>query len=142
MFVNSSLRHHSFPQGAGHLKAPLYVIASRASQSAIRAIESRGGKVVCKFYNDLALRDCVKGRTDRVSAAPTRREDIRKSTGTCQVTDHSLTESWIEWYTDHRNRGFLSQDTLETLGPLPFVEERWGLLAEQLSRFRAKKDGS
>jgi len=55
---------------------PLYVVASRASQSAIKAIEKKGGKIVCKYYNELALRDCVKGRTDRVSAAPTRREDI------------------------------------------------------------------
>ena len=31
----------------------------------------------CKYYNDLALRDCVKGRTDRIEAAPTRKTDIR-----------------------------------------------------------------
>jgi len=66
---------HRF-QGAELLKMPLYVVASRASQSAIKAIEQKGGKIVCKYYNELALRDCVKGRTDRVSAAPTRREDI------------------------------------------------------------------
>lgn len=35
-----------------------------------------GGKVICKYYNPLALRDCVEGRTDRTAAAPTRREDI------------------------------------------------------------------
>jgi large subunit ribosomal protein L15 len=33
---------------------------------------------VCRYYNDLALRDCLKGRTDRVSAAPTVRKDIRE----------------------------------------------------------------
>ncbi|KAF9452813.1 ribosomal protein L15 [Macrolepiota fuliginosa MF-IS2] len=103
--------------GAEHLKSPLYIVASRASYSAIQAIENKGGKIVCKFYNELAIRDCVKGRTDRISAAPTRREDI-------------------QWYTEHRNRGFLSPETLGALGNLPFVEERWGLLAKQLNAFR------
>lgn len=65
-------------QGAEQFKTPIYVVVSRASKSAIEAIEKRGGKVVCKYYNALALQDCVEGRTDRVSAAPTRREDIGK----------------------------------------------------------------
>jgi large subunit ribosomal protein L15 len=63
-------------QGVEHFKTPIYVVVSRASKSAIEAIEKCGGKVVCKYYNALALQDCVEGRTDRVSAAPTRREDI------------------------------------------------------------------
>ncbi|KAG6845035.1 hypothetical protein H0H87_001372 [Tephrocybe sp. NHM501043] len=65
--------------GAQHFKTPIYIKTSRASKSAIKAIESNGGKVVCQFYNPLALRDCVKGRTDRTAAAPTRREDIALS---------------------------------------------------------------
>lgn len=65
-----------FYKGHEHFKTPIYVIASRASKAAIDAIERNGGKIVCKFYNALALRDCVEGRFDRISAAPTRREDI------------------------------------------------------------------
>lgn len=74
----SVLAHSLLIQGAEHLKSPLYIIVSRASQSAIEAIEERGGKIVCKYYNALALRDCLEGRIDRISAAPTRREDISK----------------------------------------------------------------
>ncbi|KAF9532374.1 ribosomal protein L18e/L15P [Crepidotus variabilis] len=103
--------------GAEYLKTPIYVIASRASQSAIKAIEATGGKVVCKYYNSLALRDCVDGRMDRVSAAPTRREDII-------------------FYSNYRNRGFIAPDTLEKLGDMPFVEERWKLLAKELGTWR------
>ena len=65
-------------KGHEHFKTPIYVVASRASKAAIDAIERNGGKVVCKYYNALALRDCVQGRSDRISAAPTRREDIGK----------------------------------------------------------------
>ena len=69
-------KRRKFYQGFQHLKQPIYIIASRASKSAIDTIEKNGGKIVCKYYNTLALRDCVEGRIDRISAAPTRREDI------------------------------------------------------------------
>ncbi|CAK5279514.1 unnamed protein product [Mycena citricolor] len=103
--------------GAQFFKTPIYITPSRASKSAITAIESNGGKVVCKYYNPLALRDCVKGRTDRIEAAPTRRTDI-------------------VWYSRLRNRGYLSPGTLRKVGPLPFVPERWTMLANELGKWR------
>ena len=54
----------------------MHITPSRASKAAIKAVETNGGTVFCQYYNSLALRDYVKGRTDRVSAAPTRRNDI------------------------------------------------------------------
>lgn len=66
-------------QGAEFLKAAVHITPSRASKSAIKAIEASGGSVFCQYYNSLALRDCIKDRTDRVSAAPTRRNDISAS---------------------------------------------------------------
>jgi len=105
--------------GSEHFRNPIFVIASRASRSAIEAIENRGGKVVCKFYNPLALQDCVSGRPDRVAAAPTRREDII-------------------WYGKYRNRGFISPGTLKALGDLPFVEDRWKSLSKQLGAWKTQ----
>ncbi|PPQ86882.1 hypothetical protein CVT25_012601 [Psilocybe cyanescens] len=106
--------------GVEHFHTPIYVIASRASKSAIEAIEKNGGKVVCKYYNTLALQDCVEGRVDRIAAAPTRREDII-------------------WYGKHRNRGFMSSETLKVLEGMPFVEERWKLLSSELGKWREQE---
>jgi len=103
--------------GAEYLKSSIFITPSRASKSAIEAIEKNGGKVVCVYHNPLALRDCVKGRDDRLSAAPTRRQDII-------------------WYSKYRNRGYLSPDTLRSAGRLPFVQDRWKLLAEQLGAWK------
>ncbi|KDQ33725.1 hypothetical protein PLEOSDRAFT_1073905 [Pleurotus ostreatus PC15] len=103
--------------GVEHFKTPIYITPSRASQSAIKAIEAAGGKVVCKYYNDLALRECVKGRTEKTEAAPTRREDII-------------------WYGKHHNRGYISTTTLKSVGDLPFVQERWKILAKELRVWR------
>ena len=127
-------------KGHEHFKTPIYVVASRASKAAIDAIERNGGKVVCKYYNALALRDCVQGRSDRISAAPTRREDIGKlyivQSPEFLASQH---HSFLVWYGKHRNRGFMSPTTLKSLGDLPFVEKRWELLANQLGIW--KKQG-
>lgn len=77
-------------QGAEHLKTPIHITPSRASTSAIRAVEKLGGSVFCKYYNDLALRDCLKGRTDRTEAAPVRQTDI----GTCHSPFRSSSNSF------------------------------------------------
>ena len=68
-------------QGSQFLTTPIHITPARASQSAIRAVEKIGGTVFCKYYNALAIRDCVDGRTDRVEAAPVRKNDI----GMCHV---------------------------------------------------------
>ncbi|KAH7906229.1 ribosomal protein L15 [Hygrophoropsis aurantiaca] len=100
--------------GAVLLNSPIHIIPSKASKSAIKAIEASGGSVFCKYYNPLALRDCLKSQTDRISAAPTRRTDIL-------------------WYTDWKNRGYLSP---EAIGKMPLVEERWKGLSKQLLAFK------
>lgn len=79
------------PQGSDQLKTPVYITPSRASKSAIRAVEKVGGTVFCKYYNPLALRDCVKGRTDRTQAAPVRQNDI--GTLIMRYTDYVLMNS-------------------------------------------------
>ncbi|KAJ8078428.1 YmL10 [Marasmius tenuissimus] len=103
--------------GSQHLTSKVYIIASKASKSAIEAVEAQGGKIVCQYYNPLALRDCVNGRTDRIQAAPTRRSDIT-------------------WYGKHNNRGYLSPETLKSLGDLPFVQERWKTLSDELNKWK------
>ncbi|KAI0265277.1 ribosomal protein L15 [Gloeopeniophorella convolvens] len=103
--------------GAEHLKVPIHIVPSRASKSAIEAVEKLGGSVFCRYYNRLALYDCVKGRADHVDAAPTRRQDI-------------------QWYTEWKNRGYLAP---ESIAKMPVVQERWRQLSEQLSRFKTEE---
>lgn len=69
----------------GQLKSPVYLEVSKASQTAIRAIESAGGSVVCKYLNDLALKDVVHGRADRKPAMPVRKADICKILRTISI---------------------------------------------------------
>ncbi|WAQ83396.1 hypothetical protein PtA15_3A766 [Puccinia triticina] len=48
-------------KGAADFRAAnLTIVVSRASQSAIEAVERQGGRVICKFYNRLSLRALLK----------------------------------------------------------------------------------
>lgn len=102
--------------GASTLTTPIHITPSRASKSAIRAIEKAGGSVLCRYFNDLSLRDCVKGRTDRLDAAPTAKKDIL-------------------WYTSWKNRGYLAP---ESITRMPVVQERWRELSKELTAFRGQ----
>lgn len=75
-FCKSSSVNVPYFKGAQFLKSPIHIISSKASKAAVKAVETSGGSVFCQYYNPLALRDCIKGRTDHISAAPTRRNDI------------------------------------------------------------------
>ena len=49
------------PQPIGKTSAhkplpPLQILVSKASQSAIKAVESAGGRIVCRYYNALGVR--------------------------------------------------------------------------------------
>ncbi|KAF9070350.1 ribosomal protein L18e/L15P [Rhodocollybia butyracea] len=103
--------------GAEFLTSKIYITPSRASKTAIQAIEELGGQVVCKYYNPLALRDCIKGRTDRIEAAPTRRQDI-------------------VWYGKFQNRGYLSSELHKKIKTTPVFQERWKLLSDQLGQWQ------
>jgi large subunit ribosomal protein L15 len=125
-------------QGATHFHSQIYVISSRASKSAIEAIEKWGGKIVCQYYNPLALRDCVEGRRDRISAAPTRREDIGTFLPVLIAICVVLNSAGTVWYGQHANRGYLSPITLRKLANMPFIEERWKELSVELNKWRTQ----
>lgn len=88
----------------------------------------------CKYYNDLSLRDCIKGRTDRLDAAPSRRQDIGMVILICFrsfLTTHSTV-----WYMNWRNRGYLSSIALQKN---PLASERWKAVADQLKKYKTEK---
>ena len=97
-------------------------------------MEKLGGTVFCTYYNALALRDCVKGRTDRRSATPTRRQDIRGCLFVLNMSTPCVFKGFCSvWYTNWRNRGYLSR---ESIAKMPIVEDRWRQLAEQLPKWK------
>ncbi|KAJ1019125.1 hypothetical protein NDA18_006274 [Ustilago nuda] len=82
-------------EGANHLETPVNLIVSRASQTAISAIETAGGSVECRYYTPLSLRALVKPHKFAGKILPRPADPIAKKD--------------LIWYSSPRNRGYLAK---------------------------------
>lgn len=98
------------------LKTPVDIVVSRASASAIEAIEAAGGKVLTRFYTKEAIRRLVKGdsehTTEPLPVGAEHVEGILEKNRTTKKHMYRLpdpTSRWdIEYYRDPAHRGYLS----------------------------------
>lgn len=101
--------------GTTVLKQPLDVMVSRASASAIEAIEKAGGKVVTRYYTRQSIRRLVEGKSVNTDlplpvgaehVGPVL-EQVRQRGFFYRLPDP--TSRWdIEYYRDPAHRGYLS----------------------------------
>lgn len=82
-------------EGANHLESAVNLVVSRASQSAIAAIEAAGGSVECRYYTPLSLRALVKPHKFAGKILPRPADPIAKKD--------------LVWYSAPRNRGYLAK---------------------------------
>ena len=54
--------------GAVKLRQPVNIVVSRASASAIAAVEKQGGSVMTRFYTPFAIRRILRGQTDPINS--------------------------------------------------------------------------
>ena len=78
----------------------------------------------------------MKGRNDRIDAAPTRRQDIGVWFRLIEDNAGLLKRILLEWYANWKNRGYLAP---ESIAKMPVVQERWRQLSGQLTRFRGEE---
>ncbi|KAF9994211.1 YmL15, partial [Modicella reniformis] len=74
---------------------PINIEVSRASKSAIKAIEACGGKITSVYYNELGLRALTK--PEKFEALPRFARPMKKKD--------------IAFYSDKSNRGYLAGNT-------------------------------
>jgi hypothetical protein len=102
-------------RGGDCLKQPIDLLVSRASASAIQAIEAAGGKIVTRYYTKLAIQRLLKGQsvsTDK--PLPQGKEHVetvlaaaRRTPFRYRLPDPTGRED-IEYYRDPAHRGYLS----------------------------------
>ncbi len=110
--------------GKEALRTPVDVLVSRASASAIAAIEGAGGKVVTRYYTRLAIRRLLKGQSASSSTPlPTGPEHVeavlaaaRKGPFLYRLPDPTSRDD-IEYYRDPAHRGYLSHTLKEGESP-------------------------
>ena len=114
LFTASSVKHgiKLLGQGKERLRTPFRLEISRASESAIAAIEAIGGEVTTVHYNNLALRALLKPHKFGIQ------EDASPTKHATQTTNKKAVRQipkfarpppkWQPYYTNWEHRGYLS----------------------------------
>ena len=69
--LSSSMRHDASLDAQPELTQPLHIVVSRASASAIAAVEKAGGRVTTRYYTSWAIRKIVQGKMDPMKSLRT-----------------------------------------------------------------------
>ncbi|OTB02237.1 hypothetical protein M426DRAFT_62501, partial [Hypoxylon sp. CI-4A] len=133
-------------RGADSLKQPIDIVVSRASASAIGAVEKAGGKIMTRYYTKQAITRLVNGKsfhTDKpLPTGPEHvgpvLEEIRKNGFSYRLPDP--TARWdIEYYRDPAHRGYMSHTLQPGESPSLFFKVPPAQLSKQP---RKKKKGA
>ena len=112
-------------RGASALRQPIHVVISRASGSAISAIEDAGGSIVTRYYTHSSIRRILRGKTDPVNSLRseiTEGWEQRKSGFMYRLPDPTSRKD-LEYYRDAAHRGYLSHLVEEGQGPSLFFKK-------------------
>lgn len=125
-------------KGKDQLQQPINIVVSRASQSAIEAVEAAGGTVTTRFYTELAVKRVKSSLMHpyismKWDPASINKKALIPSDGAGLSIEERVTglgyqyrlpdpssRKEIEYYRDPKNRGYLSHLLSEREGPSLF----------------------
>ncbi|KAL8832766.1 MAG: hypothetical protein Q9170_004764 [Blastenia crenularia] len=111
-------------KGSEKITSPLNIIVSRASASAIAAIEAAGGSVTTRYYTPFAIKRITHGETDPIHSLQSRIDVGGQSETSAypkRLPDPTGRKD-IEYYRDPAHRGYLSYQLDEGQGPSLFFK--------------------
>ncbi|KAL8653459.1 MAG: hypothetical protein Q9226_003837 [Calogaya cf. arnoldii] len=113
-------------KGSEKLTSPLHIITSRASASAIAAIEAAGGSVTTRYYTHASIERVIKGKTDPIHSLQSQiampvEVDREQRYYPIRLPDATSRKD-IENYRDPAHRGYLSHQLEEGQGPSLFFK--------------------
>ena len=109
-------------RGSEEIRSPLNVIVSRASATAIEAIEKAGGTVTTRFYTPFSIKRLLRGKTDPINSLKTQAvegEVIARSPFMPRLPDPTSRKD-LEYYRDPAHRGYLSYHVADGQSPSLF----------------------
>ncbi|XXH04384.1 hypothetical protein Hte_010798 [Hypoxylon texense] len=134
-------------RGADTLKQPIDIVVSRASASAIDAVEKAGGKIMTRYYTKQAIRRLVQGKSfhtdEPLPTGPEHvgpvLEQVRQKGFFYRLPDP--TSRWdIEYYRDPAHRGYMSHTLQPGESPSLFFKVPPAQLSRQKKQKGAKAE--
>ncbi|EON64013.1 hypothetical protein W97_03243 [Coniosporium apollinis CBS 100218] len=114
-------------RGSDQLRTPINIIVSRASATAIAAVEAAGGKITTRFYTPQAIRRVLRRSTDPLESLQMQTEsseatpDVPRRKFAYRLPDPTSRKD-IEYYRDPAHRGYLSYSVGEGESPSLFFK--------------------
>ncbi|KAK8101370.1 mitochondrial 54S ribosomal protein uL15m [Apiospora kogelbergensis] len=134
-------------RGADVLKQPIDIIVSRASASAIDAIEKAGGKIVTRYYTKQSIKRLVQGKSMNTDLplpyGPEHVQPVLEKvrTGGFFYRLPDPTSRWdVEYYRDPAHRGYLSHKLQPGESPSLFFRVPPSKLKKKAKKAAAKKE--
>ena len=142
-------------RGGTALTTPINIVVSRASQSAIAAVEALGGTVTTRFYTKYAIQRIRQGKSDpyvsfrwdqdaigkpalSVETGSDPKERARGMGFPFRLPDPTGRTD-LEYYRDPKNRGYLSHTVKEGEGPSLYFKPPETAQQEQARKAQKKK---
>lgn len=132
--------HTRCPQNSDHLTAPIHITVSRASSSAIAAVEAAGGTVQTRYYTPASVRRVLRGHSHPTQSLlsadtdPAAADDATKAAASAlaatlpspaafryRLPDPTARKD-LEYYRDPAHRGYLSYQVAPGQGPSLFFK--------------------
>lgn len=101
------------------LKTPINIVVSRASASAIEAIEKAGGSVTTRYYSEAALKRVKQGLSHPFLSIGSKSEDDSWKEFKYRLPDPAGRRD-IEYYRDPAHRGYLAWQLKDGQSPSLF----------------------
>lgn len=135
-------------RGSTVLRSPLEIVVSRASASAIEAVERAGGKIVTRYYTKDSIRRLLKGQSvNTAEPLPVGEHHVqevlqraRASPFTYRLPDP--TSRWdIEYYRDPAHRGYLSHRLKPGESPSLYFKVPGEQVAKRAAKAKKEEEG-
>lgn len=111
-------------RGWEHLRQPIDVMVSRASRTAIRAVETAGGKITTRYYTKQAIKRLLSGQSASTERPlPVGDEQVAavvaeaRQRGFPYRLPDPTSRPEMEYYRDPAHRGYLSHQLAEGESP-------------------------
>ncbi|KAL8822779.1 MAG: hypothetical protein Q9191_006495 [Dirinaria sp. TL-2023a] len=112
--------------GSERLRSPLNIVVSKASATAIAAIENAGGSVTTRFYTPFSIQRILAGKTDPIHSLKSQLDEIegeqRANRGFSYRLPDPTSRKDMEYYRDPAHRGYLSYQLADGQGPSLFFK--------------------
>ncbi|KAL1296577.1 hypothetical protein AAFC00_000074 [Neodothiora populina] len=108
------------------ISVPINIVVSRASASAIAAVEKAGGTVTTRYYTRPAISRILKGETDPINSLLSKKSEAEEAAAATKNYRYRLPDPAsrkdLEYYRDPAHRGYLSHLVAEGHGPSLFFK--------------------